>query len=92
MKNRVEDFVNEKWNEISFHSCIDIKYAIRYYKKELLKWGKFINNSSVIAQDIYHLYMMGSDVSEVLCSPDFYWKYFYQDPNFFEKKENLTSN
>lgn len=89
MREEVETYVNQRWSELKFNSAVDLNYAIEYYQNEIVKCSLFIKNASNAANELYQLYMLGTDISEKLRDEHFYSKYFYKEPFFVRNTENI---
>lgn len=91
MREAVEKFVNHWLMKINLKidSAVDRNYAIEYFEKEQKKWDSIFNsrpetnNESAALNYLYHNYLMGEDVSEILKKEDFYARYFYGNDLLF---------
>jgi hypothetical protein len=91
MREAVEKFVNHWLMEINLKidSAVDRNYAIEYFEKEQKKWDSIYNSrpepnkESAAVNYLYHNYLMGEDVAEILKKENFYAHYFYGNDLFF---------
>jgi len=93
MRAAVEDFVNQKMNEINLKidSSIDRDYATEYLNSEQRKCDSMMNRASSASKYLYHKYLMGEDVGGILKNEEFYLNFFHGDELFFCREKMPTA-
>ena len=98
MREAVEKFVNQKWDELN--SAVDVEYAIRHCYHELMAsirfdlgidWDVYSeyevychwDDKPHLLEVLYHRYLIGKDIELLIREESFYANNFIDNPVFF---------